>query len=114
MPDKIGWFLRDASGLEIPRTGCEDTADRTDSCGDQGAVRQVPDAKGGIDTFLDQVDLSIAERQADVDIRIGPKKISQHRYQMQATENDGCRHAEFALRCRVLPRCDAFSLAHIF
>lgn len=80
-----------------------DTRQIVPTRGDQSAVWQVPDAKGGIDTFLGQVDLSIAERQADVDIRISPKKISQHRHQMQATENDGRRHAEFALGRSVLP-----------
>src|SRR3984885_3191886 len=114
MSDKIGWILRDASGLEILGAGGEDSSGRPDARGDQSAVRQVPDAKGGIDTFLGQVDLSVAERQPDVDIRIGPKKISQYRYQMQATENDGRRHAEFALWRRVLPRHDAFGLAHVF
>jgi hypothetical protein len=66
LSDKIGWLLRDASGLEIPRAGSEDSTDRADARGDQSAVRQVPDAKGGIDTFLGQVDLLVAERQADV------------------------------------------------
>ena len=63
MSDKIGRVLRRASGLKIARAGSKDTMDRADPCGDQSTVRQIPDAKGGIDPFLGQTDRSVAECQ---------------------------------------------------
>jgi len=88
----------------VPGARAHDAANLADTNRDEAAVRQRADTDRQVQVIVDQIERSVGQHQAHIDLRKGLQEIGRHRQDMQAAEDHRRAQDEFTSRRVVLPR----------
>jgi hypothetical protein len=94
--------------FDVAGRGAEREADRRQASRNQSRIFQLPDTKGEIKTFLDQIDEAVIERDIDHDLGIAREIVGEHRTELRDAERNRCREMQHAAR-RALQRARALA-----
>jgi len=88
--------LRHADAIDELRRGAGAAAQLTDTACDEARIAQVPDAHGGIDAFLHEIEHAVVETHLHRELRMLLDEARQRRHDDLATERDGHIDAQLA------------------
>ena len=93
---------------------CADHApDRTQTGGDQAAVRQGGDSKRDVDLIVQKMSDPVGQHETDRDLREGREEIRDHGQDMQPAEHGRRGDHQISLGLRILPGGGAFRLGQL-